>query len=297
MRVTASRAKVPVAYTEARYRSDDLCHRVDARAISIWRQLMYCRQECAHKGNDRHRVAVTLPCHNWRCPDCAPVNQKKLRAIAFTGDPTHFLTLTYRVRSTRTPDQAAQELTAKWAIFKKRIYREARRDPKKDPLPFGAAPPDGWRLNDQGYVQRQARLTGDTLEYLWVIEATKLGWPHLHVLMRLDWLDTKWISAQWAELIESPVVDIRKAKGQGQRVSYVTKYVGKQHHKFGRCRRWSKSKRYQLRQRSPKCRFPEFPGAWQRVELTLNGWIASTRREGFHAWKLDHQTAFAVRPP
>ncbi len=85
------------------------------------------------------------------------------------------------------------------------------------------------------------------LPFICVFEATKLGWPHLHILLRSQWIDQRWLSAQMADLIQSPVVDIRRIKSRQQVVSYVAKYCGKAPKQFGSCKRYWKSQDYEQR--------------------------------------------------
>jgi hypothetical protein len=85
------------------------------------------------------------------------------------------------------------------------------------------------------------------LPFIAVFEQTKLGWPHLHILLRSGFIDRSFISSIMAELTDSPIVDIRLIKSQAQIAGYVAKYVGQEPHQFGKCKRYWQSQDYDLR--------------------------------------------------
>jgi len=161
-------------------------------------------------GNGRAR-AFALRCNSWLCPRCRPRRLKRLKAMAYAGQPDTFLTLTCNPAMHEDATTRAQNLVASWRTLVKRIKRH----------------------------YKYARL-----DYLVVIEHTKRGEPHLHILARCKWIDQRWLSEQWAELTGAPIVDIRRIKHQRQIVSYVAKYVGKAPVKFARCKRYYRSHRY-----------------------------------------------------
>jgi len=88
------------------------------------------------------------------------------------------------------------------------------------------------------------RFPGREVEYLAVTEATKLGEPHLHVLMRCPYVPQSVLSAWMGELMASPIVDIRKIRGMKQVVAYVAKYLVKAPEQFGAAKRYFGSKHW-----------------------------------------------------
>ena len=65
-------------------------------------------------------------------------------------------------------------------------------------------------------------------EYLSVKEETIAGKKHLHILYKGAYLPQKWVSAQWKELHQSPIVHITIFRGSPKRASsYICKYIGK----------------------------------------------------------------------
>lgn len=150
-------------------------------------------------------VAVSLKCRSWTCDLCHDDRRKQLVALAASGNPTTFITLTTRPRASETPTQRARALADAWRLIVKRACRR------------------------YGYKK---------IDYLCVIEATKRGEPHLHILSRVPWLDQRWLSQQAKEMLGAPVVDIRRAQHSSRVAAYVAKYIGKQPHRFGACKRY-----------------------------------------------------------
>lgn len=149
--------------------------------------------------------AVTLKCRSWTCPICQPERGRALRAQAFSGNPNTFITLTVNPRFLDSPEARAQALADAWRT----IVRRAK-----------------------------AKYGYQKLPYLAVFEATQKGEPHLHVICRVRWISQTWLSGQMLMLMKAPVCDIRRVYRPGQVASYITKYVGKDPHRFGSCKRY-----------------------------------------------------------
>jgi hypothetical protein len=131
------------------------------------------------------------------------------------------------------------------------------------------------------------------LPFLAVFEQTKLGWPHLHIVCRVPWIDQRWLSAQMDKAIGAPIVDIRRIANLQELAGYVAKYIGKDPHHFEGTKRYWKSKDYDLR--SP-FEWPDKP-TWQRRTIDIRAWITEQQLAGYHAWCKSPTEAFAVRPP
>jgi hypothetical protein len=155
--------------------------------------------------------AISLFCRSWGCPDCQPRRLNKLKRLAMNGEPTTFLTLTVNPIRGESPTERARELVDAMRILFKRARR---RWPKHE------------------------------LEYLAVFEETKKGEPHLHILLRAPYMPQKWISDTMNELIQAPIVDIRRVWRKHLVARYVAKYVAKGPKSFGDLKRYWHTKRY-----------------------------------------------------
>lgn len=174
---------------------------------------MYCGSTALVKNVPTHKVIYCLKCRSWGCEDCAPERASQLRGLAKSGKPTRFLTLTIRFQEGDDADDAARRLARAWRLLRLRIKKRYR--VKK--VPFIA-----------------------------VWEATKRGAPHLHIFMRGRYLHQKWLSEQMDDLINSPVVDIRKIQNKDKAANYVTKYITKAAKQFAGCKRYWRSQDWQL---------------------------------------------------
>lgn len=65
-------------------------------------------------------------------------------------------------------------------------------------------------------------------EYFKVLEVTKKGWPHYHLIVRSEYIPQRRISGVWAELTGATIVDVRQLKKQNDVYFYVMKYLTKQ---------------------------------------------------------------------
>lgn len=156
-------------------------------------------------------LTYDLSCRRWSCDECAEDRAAELVRLAAAGAPTHFLTLTCNPALWPSPADAARAMQDARAELVRRIRRLGPR------FPF---------------------------EYFSVWEATRAGWPHLHILARTEFIDQAWLSDTWAELTGAPIVDIRKVEHPDEAASYVAKYVGKDPHHFGTNNRYSRSRNW-----------------------------------------------------
>jgi len=65
------------------------------------------------------------------------------------------------------------------------------------------------------------------VQYFLAWETTRKGWPHAHLLLRAPFLPQRWLSAQWNELTNAPIVDIRQVQGASAAAAYIAKYLSK----------------------------------------------------------------------
>lgn len=180
---------------------------------------MYCGQQTLVKHGAGYKEAIRLRCRSWTCPDCAPRRRARLIAQAIGGKANTFLTLTLPAHRAVDKEEAVKELSRAWRIIRK---REARKR-KGKPIPFLA-----------------------------VVELTKAGTPHLHILARSKWIDHKWLSDACAELLDAPIVDIRRIKNRSGSVAYCAKYCGKDCAKIGTNKRYWQSRDFPLKPKPEK---------------------------------------------
>jgi len=248
------------------------------------------------KSSANAKKAIELPCRSWLCAECYELRKKELIAQAHRGKPDTFITLTCRRNRFETPELAAVALAKAWRIVRKRALREAARDTKKARLPFGAQIPSARALAPGETTARMVRLPGGRFDFLAVIEKHKSGWPHIHVLARTSWIDQRWLSAQMADLLGSPVVHVTRIDTASKIAGYVAKYCGKAAHKFKSTKRYWQSRLWQLSKWVKQSR-DDFPGSFERARTDIHTWIANQRSQGWHAWLVQPGHAMATAPP
>ncbi len=166
---------------------------------------MFCSEFALVKYSEPTRLVIPLKCRCWTCDDCRPARKARLEAEARAGAPTLFITLTSRRREGWCPDRAARLLVT------------------------------AWRTVRAEYLKKHGK---DSLHFLAVFEAYDSGWPHLHIVARGGWLDQRWLSKRMGALIGAPIVDVRRVKSPGQIAAYVSKYIGKNPHRFKGVKRY-----------------------------------------------------------
>jgi len=175
---------------------------------------MFCAEWALVKIQFQAATVLPLKCKCWTCDECRPGRTKRLVEEAKSGKPTIFITLTSKKRASLTASQAAVLLAHAWRQVRKEYIRE----------------------HGKG-----------SLAFFAVFEETKRGWPHLHIVARCKWLDQRWLSRRMRALHDSPVVDVRKIHGLRKVAAYVSKYIGKNPHRFVGVKRYWRSLDYLIR--------------------------------------------------
>ncbi len=175
---------------------------------------LYCGQNTLVKRSEGDLHAKVLRCRSWNCLDCAPGRRRRLIAEACGGKPNKFITLTLRATDPRTQEERVKALSRAWRVMRARICR---------------------------------RLKIKTIPFLAVVERTKAGTPHLHILARAKFIDHAYLSNMAKELLDAPIVDIRHIDAHRGIATYVAKYVGKDPVKIGTCKRYWQAPGYDLR--------------------------------------------------
>ena len=199
---------------------------------------MLCSEIQLFRQGDGFEDVKPLPCNRWTCEYCQPRRRRRLIAIAASGEPNKFLTLTVNAKVGTSPLDRRNLLHDAWKRLVKRILRQ-----------FATAPERRWKLKFRERSARQSAIVSnitartpqrgcERLPYMAFLEATAAGEPHLHILLRCPYIPQDWIAEQMGELAGSPVCDIRQVGSTRSAVTYVTKYVTKAPAQFGNTKRY-----------------------------------------------------------
>lgn len=223
-----------------------------------------CREWTLVKQVENERHARPLKCRSWSCELCRPDRKAQLLALCASGSPTRFITLTINPKHGASPSDRLGVLSHAWKVIVKRLRRLHPNTP---------------------------------IEYLAVVEETKAGEPHLHILFRGPYIPQRLLSDAMMELAESPIVDIRRIKTQREVVTYVAKYVTKAPAQFDRAKRYWHSKGYELDQTHAKAMADPDRIRWRidrrSLALILQEWFY----DGYWEQSFTLDTAIATQGP
>lgn len=219
-----------------------------------------CRQWSLVKHLPDFKLIKPLKCRAWSCDFCAPDRKAQLMALAASGQPQRFITLTINPRHGESPEDRLRALSRAWRLVVKRLRRAHE---------------------------------GIEVEYLAIVEETKKGEPHLHILLRSPYIRQQFLSSAMKELIDSPIVDIRSVRNQGEIIRYVAKYITKAPKQFGHAKRYWCSRGYEL-DPPAKPTADDLANAWfevveRPVDLVL--WDYACR--GYTFTRADEETTLA----
>lgn len=172
---------------------------------------MLCSEASLVNHGDRAIRAITLRCRCWSCDTCLPIRAARLVKDIAAGEPDKLLTLTTRVVEGGDRDAEARRQGQAFAALMRLVKK---------------------------------RFPGVSVAYFVVREATKQGWPHMHVALRSPYIPQAWLKEKWLALSGSPGVDIRKVYACANAAKYLAKYIGKDPHKFGNSKRYWSSKNW-----------------------------------------------------
>lgn len=127
------------------------------------------------------------------------------------GAPTRFITLTVNPHWYDSPAERGARLAAAWRAYVKH-----------------------WRRTRPS----------QTMQYLVVVELTKRGEPHLHIMVRGGRVPHAELSKFMLAAIGAPVVDVRMVREATQVAQYVAKYISKRPIKLGSLKRYWRSLGY-----------------------------------------------------
>ncbi len=181
------------------------------------------------------------------------------------GKPSLFITLTSRNVAGGDPSLAAQAMVVAWRTIRAEYMKE-----------------HGLK----------------SLPFLAVFEETKRGWPHVHIVARCKWLSQKWLKKRMGELTGSPICWVNRLTSSRKVANYITKYIGKNPHRFSGTKRYWRSLDYlqpepeqEEKQRSTHVR-------WERIDCSWQKMAQEFERVGFFvAVFRDYATAEPRAPP
>lgn len=201
----------------------------------------------------RRSVVISVGCRRWGCPFCGRRRVAALARRVEDAAPNRLITLTVDIKLWESP-RAAYDGTRRalgpWT-------RAMRRDG-----PF---------------------------EYLRVLELTKRGWPHYHLMVRSGYRPYAEVSRVWAELTGARVVDVRQIKQRDSVYWYLVKYLAKQAYCDFTERRVSQTGKFF----KPKVPYPSLDlQDYQREMQTVHSWLRNRGRDttltpiGAYMWAL-----------
>lgn len=223
-----------------------------------------CQSSTALGTGPGYCLGCGIKCRSWLCTDCGPWRAKQLIAQASSGNPTKFITLTSVHRPGGSPIAAAKALSRALTVM---VKRWRRLDPRNQ------------------------------VEYFAVFEATKTGWPHIHVLWRGRWISQKWLSKTMVELNGAKIVSVEKIDDARKAARYVAKYCGKEPHKFGTLKRYRATPGYNLTPLDEDEKAARKGQRWEKVDQPLQELILLWHLQGHTDVQAHEGIAWWGQPP
>lgn len=138
-------------------------------------------------------VIIAVECGRWSCQHCGKKKVAKYALRVKEAAPNKLITLTVNPARWGSPREA---------------YDGTRR-----------------KVSDLTKVLRKSY---GEFEYFRILEVTKKGWPHYHLITRSPYIPQAELSDLWRQLTGAPIVDVRMIKKVGDVYWYVVKYLAKQ---------------------------------------------------------------------
>jgi len=223
-----------------------------------------CTQWSLVKHGQNVTAGKMLYCRSWNCETCQPKRKRQLLARCANGRPNRFITITASRNAGATPRDRLRMLAYSWRTIVKRLHRL---------YPFSP------------------------IEYLCVVEATKAGEPHLHILYRGPYIPQRKLSQWLAEIADSPICDIRAIRHQREVVRYVGKYITKKPAQFGTAKRYWSSYHFNEPFEPQKFALVESEAPWLLSRVPLSRIGAEFRDRGYKVYRMEPDMLYMVRSP
>lgn len=138
-------------------------------------------------------VVIANTCNRWSCPICGRHKVQKYARMVAEACPNRFITLTCNPARHANPRAAYDETRRQIAALTTKLRRRY-----------------------------------EEFEFFRVLEVTKKGWPHYHLITRCPYIPQAELSELWNQLTGAPIVDVRAMHKKTNAYWYVVKYLGKQ---------------------------------------------------------------------
>lgn len=184
-------------------------------------------------------VVISVGCRRWACPFCGRRRVAALSKRVEAAEPKRLMTLTVDPACWNDPRHA---------------YDGTRRA--------------------LGPFTRAMRREGE-FEYFRVLELTKKGWPHYHLMVRSGYRHYAEVRKVWQQLTGAIIVDVRQIKERDNVYFYLMKYLAKQSYCDFTDRRTSQTSKFF----PPKTPYPglELVGHERSME-TVHSWLWNKNR-------------------
>lgn len=137
---------------------------------------------------------IALPCKRWGCEYCGPRKCFQLAIRCELAKATKLITFTTWTKLYESPRDAFDQTRRKLPLMNKLIREKI-----------------------------------GSFEYLRVLEATKAGWPHYHLVCRCKYISVGFLRNEWKRLTGNKVVDVSPIEQEEGCFRYVMKYLRKQY--------------------------------------------------------------------
>lgn len=199
-----------------------------------------------------HQVTKLLPklCGKWNCPSCGPRRARRLRRRLNQCTPTRLITLTLRADASVPAAVQLAKANKAWSVLWRRYRRK-----------FGTR----------------------AIGYAKIVELTKSGTPHLHILANVPYIHHAALSAAWRELTGAHIVDVRAVKRERGIKGYLTSYLTKALDVPPGMRKWSSSKGFVPPETPPEREPGELPPTVRYSPVSADFIAASYIQAGYTA--------------
>ncbi len=162
-------------------------------------------------------IICQIKCKRWGCSHCGPRKVQSMALRVKEAKPQRLITLTVDPKLYETPRIAYDKTRRKVTELAARLRRKY-----------------------------------ESFEYIRILEVTRAGWPHYHLVARSPYIPHQILKNIWAEITGAIIVDVRALKKTDHVYFYVLKYLAKQTYIPWTTRRISWSRHFFPKHSEPK---------------------------------------------